>query len=109
MKNLFDLSGKVAIVIGGSRGLGRGMAKGLADAGATVVISSRGKEALLQAASELSAETGSVVEGIALDITSVAAIDSFVAEVANRFGRIETLCDRAGKSIAKSKRKIHMG
>ena len=61
MKNLFDLTGKVAVVIGGSRGLGRGMAQGLADAGATVVIASRGKEALMQAAAELSAETGSTV------------------------------------------------
>ena len=78
MKNLFDLTGKVAIVIGGSRGLGKGMAKGLADAGATVVISSRGKEALMQAAAELTAETGSTVEGIPLDITSVSAINSFV-------------------------------
>lgn len=83
-KNLFDLTGKVAVVIGGSRGLGKGMAKGLADAGATVVISSRGKDALLQAAAELTAETGSTVEGIALDITSVTAIDAFVDAVVKR-------------------------
>ena len=101
MKNLFDLTGKVAIVIGGSRGLGRGMAKGLADAGATVVISSRGKEALVQAAAELSSETGSVVEGIALDITSVSAIDAFVEEVAKRFGRIDVLINCAGINIRK--------
>ncbi|MBO7310411.1 MAG: SDR family NAD(P)-dependent oxidoreductase [Clostridia bacterium] len=78
MKNLFALTGKVAVVIGGSRGLGKGMARGLANAGATVVISSRGKEALMQAADELTAETGSTVEGIALDITSVAAINTNV-------------------------------
>ena len=101
MKNLFDLSGKVAIVIGGSRGLGRGMAKGLADAGATVVISSRGKEALMQAAAELCAETGSVVEGMPLDITSVSAIEEFVAEVANKFGRIDILINCAGINIRK--------
>ena len=101
MKNLFDLTGKVAIVIGGSRGLGRGMAKGLADAGATVVIASRGKESLLQTAAELAAETGSIVEGIALDITSVSAINSFVEEVANRFGRIDILINSAGINIRK--------
>ncbi|MDE7003926.1 MAG: SDR family NAD(P)-dependent oxidoreductase [Oscillospiraceae bacterium] len=41
MKNLFDLTGKVAVVVGGATGLGRGMACALADAGATVVIASR--------------------------------------------------------------------
>ena len=101
MKNLFDLTGKVAVVIGGSRGLGKGMAKGLADAGATVVISSRGKEALLQAATELTAETGSTVEGIALNITSVNAINAFIDEVANRFGRIDILINSAGINIRK--------
>ena len=100
-KNLFDLTGKVAVVIGGSRGLGKGMAKGLADAGATVAISSRGKEALLQAAAELTAETGSTVEGIALDITSVDAINAFVDEVAKRFGRIDILINSAGINIRK--------
>ena len=60
MKNLFDLTGKVAIVVGGSRGLGRGMAVGLANAGATVVIASRGLEALQAAAEEISKETGGV-------------------------------------------------
>ena len=101
MKNLFDLAGKVAIVIGGSRGLGKGMARGLADAGATVVISSRGKEALMQAAAELSAETGSVVEGMPLDITSVAAIEAFVAEVGKKVGRIDILINSAGINIRK--------
>ena len=52
MKNLFDLTGKVAIVVGGSRGLGRGMAAGLLDAGATVVICSRNEEAVRKAALE---------------------------------------------------------
>ena len=101
MKNLFDLTGKVAVVIGGSRGLGKGMARGLADAGATVVISSRGKEALLQAAAELTAETGSTVEGIALDITSVDAISAFVDEVVSRFGKIDILINSAGINIRK--------
>jgi len=53
MKNLFDLTGKVAIVIGGSRGLGRGMATGLLNAGAKVVIASRNAEAVEQAAKEI--------------------------------------------------------
>ena len=58
MKNLFDLTGKVAIVIGGSRGLGRGMATGLLNAGAKVVIASRNAEAVEQAAKEMEEATG---------------------------------------------------
>lgn len=101
MKNLFDLTGKVAIVIGGSRGLGKGMAIGLADAGATVVIASRGKEALEQAAQEMTAATGSTVDGIQLDVTSTQAIQEFVDKVAAKYGRIDILINSAGINIRK--------
>lgn len=101
MKNLFDLTGKVAIVVGGSRGLGRGMAVGLADAGATVVIASRNREALEIAAKEMSEETGGKIVGIPLDVTSVDAIDAFVGEVADRFGRIDILINSAGINTRK--------
>ena len=92
MKNLFDLSGKVAIVVGGSKGLGRGMAQGLADAGATVVIASRGKEALEAAAKEMSEQSGSTVDGIG----------DFVDKVAKKYGRIDILINSAGINIRKS-------
>jgi NAD(P)-dependent dehydrogenase (short-subunit alcohol dehydrogenase family) len=101
MKNLFDLTGKVAVVVGGSKGLGKGMAKGLADAGATVVIASRGLEALESAAKELTEETGSSVVGIPLDVTSVAAIEKFVRTVVERFGHIDVLINSAGINIRK--------
>jgi NAD(P)-dependent dehydrogenase (short-subunit alcohol dehydrogenase family) len=101
MKNIFDLSGKVAIVVGGSRGLGRGMAVGLADAGATVVIASRNKEALEQAAIEMSDETQGNVVGIPLDVTSIDAISEFVKTVGERFGRIDILVNSAGINTRK--------
>ena len=100
MKNLFDLTGKVAIVVGGSRGLGRGMAVGLANAGATVVIASRGLEALQAAAEEISKETGGVCVPMQLDVTSLPAIQDFVAQVDQKFGRIDVLINGAGINMS---------
>lgn len=102
MKNLFDLSGKVAIVVGGGTGLGRGMACGLAGAGAVVVIASRRMEVLCQAAQEMEAETGGRVVPMQLDVTSVQAVQAFVAKVGEQFGRIDILINSAGVNIRKS-------
>jgi len=101
MKNLFDLTGKLAIVIGGSRGLGRGMATGLLNAGARVVIASRNAEAVEQAAKEMTEATGSVCRGIALDVTSLDAIKAFIAKVDAEFGRIDILINSAGINVRK--------
>lgn len=102
MKNLFDLSGKVAIVVGGGTGLGRGMACGLASAGATVVIASRRLEVLQQAAQEMGEETGGKVVPMQLDVTSVAAVQEFVSKVGEQFGHIDILINSAGVNIRKS-------
>lgn len=102
MKNLFDLTGKVAIVVGGATGLGRGMATGLANAGATVVIASRRMEVLEKAAKEMSAETGGTVVPMQLNVTSLTAIHAFVAKVGEQFGRIDILINSAGINIRKS-------
>ncbi|MCI8477137.1 MAG: SDR family NAD(P)-dependent oxidoreductase, partial [Oscillospiraceae bacterium] len=91
MKNLFDLTGKVAIVVGGSRGLGRGMAAALAQSGAKVLIASRGLEALTTAAQETETETGGTCVPMQLDVTSLPAIQAFVEEVDRQFGRIDIL------------------
>ena len=102
MNNLFDLSGKVAIVVGGGTGLGRGMASGLAGAGATVIIASRRLEVLRQAAQEMEAEIGGKVVPMQLDVSSVPAIQAFVAQVGERFGRIDILINSAGINVRKS-------
>lgn len=102
MKNLFDLSGKAAIVVGGGTGLGRGMACGLAGAGAVVVIASRRMEVLCQAAQEMEAETGGRVVPMQLDVTSVQAVQAFVSKVGEQFGRIDILINSAGANIRKS-------
>ena len=101
MKNIFDLTGKVAVVVGGSRGLGRGMAEGLLDAGASVVIGSRNEAAVQKAAEEMSEKTGGKCCGFALDVTSEEAMETFIQRVHEEFGRIDILINSAGINIRK--------
>lgn len=101
MKSLFDLSKKVAVVVGGSRGLGKGMATGLAKCGATVVIASRGLEACQKTAEEIENTTKGHAVAKKLDITSVDAINEFVKEVVGELGHIDILINSAGINIRK--------
>lgn len=83
MSNLFDLTGRTALVTGSSRGLGRAMAEGLAAAGATVILNGSSKERLAQAAGEMQRQGFQVMEA-AFDVTDelavVAAFESFDAQ-----------------------------
>lgn len=99
---MFSLKGKTAIVIGGSKGLGYGMAGGLASAGADVVISSRKQADLDRAAAQLSEQTGGSVTGIAADVSVKAGVDALVSAVAGRYGHIDVLINGAGLNIRKN-------
>jgi NAD(P)-dependent dehydrogenase (short-subunit alcohol dehydrogenase family) len=95
--NLFDLSGKVAIVTGSSRGIGRAIADAMADHGATVVISSRKAEACEEAARAIVARHG---DGRAIvvpaNISSKEALQGLVDETRRQLGRIDVLvCNAA--------------
>ena len=93
---LFSLKGKNALVIGGSRGLGKGIAAGLVAAGAQVVISSRTQADLDAAAEDLKkAGPGSAV-GIAVDICSTASIQDYVERCVAKVGHIDILVNCAG-------------
>ena len=94
--NSFDLTGKVAIVTGSTKGLGRGMAEGLAGAGATVVISSRKQELCTQVAAEIAQATGRDTLGLACHVGDWDAIPAFVDAVVARFGRVDVLVNNAG-------------
>ena len=94
---LFDLSGKVAIVTGGNGGIGLGMARGLARAGATVAIVGRNAEKSRDAAAGL----GERAFAVEADVTRSADIAAMVAEVAGRAGRIDILVNNAGLNIRK--------
>jgi NAD(P)-dependent dehydrogenase (short-subunit alcohol dehydrogenase family) len=94
---LFDLTGKVAIVTGSTKGLGRAMVGGLADAGATVVVSSR-KQDLCD---EVAAEIGGGAIGVACHVGEWDAVPAFVSEVHDRLGRIDVLVNNAGINPAR--------
>ena len=96
MTGLFDLTGKVAIVTGSTKGIGRSMASGLAQAGATVVVSSRKQELCENVASEIEAETGATAFGLACHVGDWDAIPGFVDTVCDRFGHIDVLVNNAG-------------
>ena len=93
----FSLKEKTAIVVGGSKGLGFGMATGLAQAGANVVLVSRNQGQLDDAAEKISQETGTEnVVGFATDITSVENINVLSAKVRDKFGQVDILFNGAG-------------
>jgi len=93
---LFDLTGKVAIITGSTKGIGRAMASGLAQAGARVVVSSRKQDLCDKAASEIEAETGATALGLACHVGDWDAIPGFVDTVQERFGHIDVLVNNAG-------------
>ncbi len=93
---LFDLSGKVAIVTGSTKGIGRAMVQGLAEAGANVVVSSRKQELCDEVAAEVAAATGREAFGLACHVGDWEGIPSFVDAVVERFGKIDVLVNNAG-------------
>ena len=94
---LFDLTGRVAVVTGGNGGIGLGMAKGLAAAGATVVIAARNAEKADAAVAEIGGKAGF----IAFDAADEASCRAMIDETAERFDRLDILVNNAGTSIRK--------
>ena len=93
----FSLKGKTAVLVGGSKGLGFGMATGLAEAGANIVLVSRHQDQLDEAAAKITAETSNEnVVGFATDITSIENINALVEKVCDKFGQIDILFNGAG-------------
>jgi NAD(P)-dependent dehydrogenase (short-subunit alcohol dehydrogenase family) len=93
--NPFDLSGKVAVVTGGGTGLGKGMAAGLAQAGALVVLAGRRQDVVDRAAAEMRA-AGGKAEGVSLDVTRITELPAFFDEVVKRHGALDILVNNAG-------------
>jgi NAD(P)-dependent dehydrogenase (short-subunit alcohol dehydrogenase family) len=108
LSDLFDLTGKVGVVTGGSRGLGRSIAEGLADLGATVVITGRQKETLLNTAAEM-AEHGRWSDIFSADVSNendVAALGVYISE---KYGPPDFLVNNAGvNAVYKSSEQVSL-
>jgi NAD(P)-dependent dehydrogenase (short-subunit alcohol dehydrogenase family) len=98
MAYTIDLSGRTALVTGGSRGLGRAMVDGFARAGADVVIASRSLEACEKTAAEVTAATGRAALPYGVHVGRWDQLDGLVAAAYDRFGRIDVLVNNAGMS-----------
>ncbi len=95
---MFDLSGRVAVVTGGSRGIGRAVAQGLAAAGADVVVASRKFDACKEAATQIEVATGRRALPVACHVGRWDDCDSLVDTVYAEFGRCDVLVNNAGMS-----------
>ena len=93
----FDLTGKVALVTGGNGGIGLGMAKGLADAGAAVMVAGRDADKNRQAVEVL----GGKADAIAVDMAEESGARAAVDAAARKFGRLDILVNNAGINIRK--------
>jgi 2-deoxy-D-gluconate 3-dehydrogenase len=100
MEDLFDLRGRVALVTGGNGGIGLGMARGLARAGAGVVVAARNAEKSRAAVGELKS-LGVDALAVGVDVTDEASVSAMVGEAAAWRGRIDILVNNAGINIRK--------
>jgi NAD(P)-dependent dehydrogenase (short-subunit alcohol dehydrogenase family) len=98
MTDPFDLSGKIALVTGGSRGLGREMGFAFAEHGATVVVASRKVDACVSTAAEITAATGRKALGLGCHVGRWEDCGRLAEQVYDQFGRVDILVNNAGMS-----------
>ena len=96
---MFELKGRVALVTGGSKGIGHAIARGLAFAGADVFLCSRKKSALETAADSIRSETGVRVESLAADVSMRDDVQRVAAAAVEKFGRVDILVNNAGWNV----------
>jgi NAD(P)-dependent dehydrogenase (short-subunit alcohol dehydrogenase family) len=101
MSVTFNLAGKVAIITGGGRGIGRAIALGLAKAGASVVVASRTEAQVEAVAGEIRAAGGEALP-VATDLTDGGQIERLAAEAVKKYGRIDILVNNAARSFLRS-------
>jgi NAD(P)-dependent dehydrogenase (short-subunit alcohol dehydrogenase family) len=90
------LSGKVALVTGGSRGIGRAVARGLAAEGARVLVCGRDRAVLDEATREIAAKTGAEIVGVPADLSRADEVERVVTTARERLGRLDILVNNAG-------------
>lgn len=94
-RDLFDLTGRLALITGSSKGIGLALARALGSAGARVVLNARDADRLARARDALAAE-GFAVDTSGFDVTDAAAVDSAIADIEQRIGAIDILVNNAG-------------
>jgi 2-deoxy-D-gluconate 3-dehydrogenase len=97
---LFDLTGRVAIVTGGNGGIGLGMARGMATAGAAIVVAARDEAKSVEAVRELEG-LGAQAVAVRVDVTQEASCRAMVQSTLDQFGRLDILVNNAGTTIRK--------
>lgn len=97
LRSLFDLTGRVAIVTGGTRGIGRAIAEGLLSAGAKVAVASRKADACDEAAKTLS-ELGETI-GVPTHMGDLDAVDALVDRTVEKFGRLDIVVNNAATAL----------
>ena len=97
---MFDLTGKVAMVTGGNGGIGLGIAKGLAEAGANIVVAAR-DEAKTASAVDAIRKLGVDAMGLALDVADEDSVAKVMSAALDRFGRVDCLVNNAGIAVRK--------
>src|SRR5664279_5543104 len=95
MSDLKALSGTVALVTGGTRGIGRGIANALLQLGATVVITGRDKQKAVAAAEDLTA-SGGTCEGVECDVRRLASVAALGDHISEKYCRLDILVNNAG-------------
>ncbi|WP_217283055.1 SDR family NAD(P)-dependent oxidoreductase [Paenibacillus alginolyticus] len=97
----FKLDGKVALITGGCQGLGLEFSRALANAGASVVVTSREERKAHAVAEEIRRETGKDTLGLAADVTDFSQIQAVVEKVVDTYGRLDILINNAGVNVRK--------
>ena len=98
MSSLFDLRGRIAIVTGGNGGIGLGMARGLANAGASVVVAARNPEKSSAADRELQA-LGADALAVSVDVADEKSVDAMVGQAVAWRARLDILVNNAGRQL----------
>jgi gluconate 5-dehydrogenase len=93
---LFDISGRIALITGSSRGIGRALAAGLLQAGCTVVLNARDSGRLERTRADLAGQTNGTVHAVAFDATSPKAVADGVARAEQVAGPLDILVNNAG-------------
>lgn len=101
LERMFDLTDKIALVTGGNGGIGLGMARGLGQAGATIVIVGRNQEKSASALRDLQS-LGVRADALPCDVTDEGAVQALFAEVERRHGRVDILVNNAGSTVRKA-------